>query len=180
MVNWEETDEELPRQTESGQTYTEHQVSFDQTSPLIPVVYEDQGERELMSTLGEWLFLRDKEKSTKDEAFYLSNDNIYFAKIELPYCTINHDGRKHLDQYGNLDGFIYQDQCLNIIHPGEIRRLSINCIYEYNDNIIIDATSGLHVGKLLRLTVPKADILIKRWYNQAESNFSAVVPPFLC
>lgn len=125
MVNWEETDEKIPRQIDTI-TYTDDQAAF-AGYPLTSVNYEGETNTEFVSTMGEWILRQDENYN-----FYLSNDNIYFVKIDA--VDIGHD----------------------------LSRYDLQCIYEYGDDIVIDLrnwdlSSDNYLG-LLRLRVPKQDI----------------------
>ena len=155
MVNWTETEEPLPRQLEDV-TFMGDNVALGHTGPLTNVQYENQQQNKFQGKLGEWAL-----KTDEDFNFYLTNDNIYFVKIDSPVCPHIHDQELYEEQYGSLEGYIAFDQCEypEQLHKSRLQRdkYEYKGIYEYEDDIVIDIRI-YHMGELLRLTVPKADI----------------------
>ena len=144
-INWTETDEKIPYQI-SNITFTENQVAFPDTN-LFQISYEDKKDKKMYSTLGEWIV-----KKGEDNNYYLSNDNVYFVKVEYP---------QELGTLDNQYGFDYK----------------FRSIYESGDNICIDLKRATDfrvenmaseeelnefkqtwLNKVVRLTVPKQPI----------------------
>ena len=162
--NWEETDEELPREV-GGLYFTDTKVALD-GGAFQPVTYEEDVPREFWSTLGNWIFKRYREdpKDVPDGAYpaleyYLSNDNVYFATLEMP------ENCEELDWYQELNGM---DMSSN-------QNYDLQCIYEYEDKIVMDMRKDVaipNLGYLVRLTVPKQEV-----YAELEAQKSA---PYVC
>ena len=143
--NWEETEEDVPHKVEMV-TFAGNKVALHNTTSMLPVSYEDGKEKTFYSTMGEWILKRDS-----DLNFYLSNDNVYFAKIEYPQELREYDKRWEL-------GYDFRG------------------IYEHENNIVIDLyRNGSHkftqydsqeetnavrdrFDKVVRLTVPKQEV----------------------
>ena len=102
--NWEITNEEVP-QIVGNIMMKENDISA-RGYDFIGINYEETKKYTLFYTLGDWIVDKDEEGD-----FYISNDNIYFVKLNSP---------KELKQ---------SDEQIDYV---------VNCVYEYNDNIIID------------------------------------------
>ena len=146
MVNWEKTDESIPRQTEAGLTYAGNKVALGGTE-LLPIDYEDGREKEFWSTYGNWIL-----KVDEDYHFYLSNDNVYFAKLPVEVCPIEHQDTGDSDYCPNT----------NMIHREIFERhnLDLLCVYEHGTDLVIDFTKNYSAygDVVLRLTMPKQPI----------------------
>ena len=129
--NWEITNEEVP-QIVGNIMMKENDISA-RGYDFIGINYEETKKYTLFYTLGDWIVDKDEE-----EDFYISNDNIYFVKLNSP---------KELKQ---------SDEQIDYV---------VNCVYEYNDNIIIDLFKKTYdngapaqTTSIIRLTVQKDEI----------------------
>lgn len=150
MVNWERTDEDVPFHV--GNVVLEGDKVAFQGKPLTSIKYENGVKKDFWSTMGSWMVKVDNEYN-----FYLSNDNIYFVKIQMPICPIDHDGGVYLQEHGNLDGFMPREECTNLVHKEDFNYLDLKCLYEYGDDIIVDMKHMTH-DTILRLSVQKQEI----------------------
>ena len=129
--NWEITNEEVP-QIVGNIMMKENDISA-RGYDFIGINYEETKKYTLFYTLGDWIVDKDEEGD-----FYISNDNIYFVKLNSP---------KELKQ---------SDEQIDYV---------VNCVYEYNDNIIIDLFKKTYdngapaqTTSIIRLTVQKDEI----------------------
>ena len=103
MVNWEKTEEEVPK-TVGSLVYTKtDKVALDGEN-LKQVTYEGDVTKKLCTTFGEWFV-----KKGNDKNFYFSNDNVYFVKVEYPSELRKHDEETR-DYYDFLCIYEYQNQ----------------------------------------------------------------------
>ena len=142
MVNWEETDEVMPRQVGNnvcklGKDSEDISIAG---SDFMPVIYQNQSNVTNGMQFGGWSIQWGADKLS----FLLSNDNIYFVEIKFPE-----------ELSSDVVTYEYSDW---------------SYVYEYEDDLVIDLQrNGYHyVGpssnfdeveekgsKLIRLTIPK-------------------------
>lgn len=112
-INWEETQEDIPRQI-NGLYYSDSAVSLD-GEQMTPIVYEDGHQREMWSTMGDWILKIDENKD-----WYLSNDNVYFAKILMPEVqNIDKFDLQCIYEYG--DNIVIDMKTVITVHKRSLR-----------------------------------------------------------
>lgn len=138
FVNWQETDEAVPEEI-GNIILKKEQLALENSDRFYNITYEKDVDYTLTYTLGDWLISRDEENN-----FYLSNDNVYFVKLQYPKDLLELDKKNDIEY-------------------------SIRCAYEYNENIVIDLYKKTHLVNMAyispaknigitRLTVSKQNI----------------------
>ena len=82
---------------------------------MTPIVYEDGHQREMWSTMGDWILKIDENKD-----WYLSNDNVYFAKILMPEVqNIDKFDLQCIYEYG--DNIVIDMKTVITVHKRSLR-----------------------------------------------------------
>lgn len=141
MVNWEKTEEEVPKMAGSLVYTKTDKVALDGKN-LKQVTYEGDVTKKLCTTFGEWFV-----KKGNDKNFYFSNDNVYFVKVEYPS-----ELRAFDEEYGYGYEFktVYEYQNQIVI---ELYRDNY-----YKENHTSDFNPYPHMYKKVRLFVPTEEV----------------------
>ena len=143
MVNWEETDEVIPRQVGNnvcklGKDSKDISIAGSEFSP---VIYQNQSNITNGMQFGGWSI----QWGADGHSFLLSNDNIYFVEVKFPE-ELYAEGVKYT--YSDTSSFVYEYQDELVI---DLQRDG----YSYKGSALSHEELKERRSKLVRLTIPK-------------------------